>query len=175
MWKVINVKGLEHYSVSDKGRIKNNETNLVLKDHLLNNGYKHITLFNRDLKKSKSYSIHRLVALTFVDGDKSLIVNHKDGNKTNNIKENLEWVTYSENNSHAYRTNLRSENGEKNPSNKYKEKDIIKVCEMLEMKKYTNKEICLEVFGRWEHSLRILINDIKTRRRWKETSKNYNF
>ena len=35
------------------------------------------------------------------------MVNHKDGNKLNNVAENLEWVTHSENDLHAYKLNLR--------------------------------------------------------------------
>ena len=54
----------------------------------------------------KTYSVHRLVALTFVKGDSSLTVNHIDGNKLNNELINLEWVSYSENTQHAIKAGL---------------------------------------------------------------------
>lgn len=47
--------------------------------------------------------IHKLVAETFIENPYNFkIVNHKDGNKYNNTILNLEWCTYSDNNTHAY-------------------------------------------------------------------------
>lgn len=57
--------------------------------------------------KTVTSFIHRLVATSFVVcPDETYIVNHKDGNKTNNHVDNLEWVSLSENGKHAYRLNL---------------------------------------------------------------------
>jgi len=50
-------------------------------------------------KNNKKYLIHRLIAECWIDcpGDfKFYQVNHKDGNKLNNIVENLEWLTQKE-------------------------------------------------------------------------------
>lgn len=52
--------------------------------------------------KTKVESVHRLVATYFVDGYREgLEVNHKDGNKENNLYTNLEWVTSQRNTEHA--------------------------------------------------------------------------
>lgn len=56
----------------------------------------------------KTYKVHRLVAEAFIpncDNSRNC-VNHKDGNKTNNNVDNLEWVTHSENKQHAYTTGI---------------------------------------------------------------------
>lgn len=64
-------------------------------------GYLRIRIFKD--KKQKSIGVHRLIALTFIlNPENKPEVNHIDGNKTNNIVENLEWVTASENVTHAF-------------------------------------------------------------------------
>ena len=48
--------------------------------------------------------IHRLVATAFIaNPGKRRTVNHKNGDRTDNRVENLEWATHSENQLHAYR------------------------------------------------------------------------
>ena len=60
------------------------------------------------------YLVHRLIAEIFVynpDPSNKNVVNHIDGNKKNNHASNLEWVSYSENNLHAYKTGLKKPAG----------------------------------------------------------------
>ena len=52
--------------------------------------------------QGKTESIHRLVAIAFLDKpDGSDMVNHKDGDKLNNCLKNLEWMTAKQNTKHA--------------------------------------------------------------------------
>lgn len=71
---------------------------------------------------------HRLVWQHF-NGDipDGLIVNHKDGNKSNNRPDNLELATYSENQKHAYRIGLSNEDGERNHAAKLTEAGVAEI------------------------------------------------
>lgn len=90
------------YEISSLGNVRNVNTGKILTGDINNIGYRRIT-YNK-----KHYFIHRLVAKYFVEGyEEGLVVNHKDGNKLNNTKDNLEWVTRSENDLHAFRLHLR--------------------------------------------------------------------
>jgi len=111
------IKGFENlYKISTYGRIKslgngkstNSKTKFerILKSNYSSTGYEKIKLF----KDGKRYyfSVHRLVAQTFLSNDKNKKeVNHKDGNKANNNVSNLEWVTSSENQLHAFKNGLQ--------------------------------------------------------------------
>lgn len=55
----------------------------------------------------KNYSVHRLVAIAFLPNPKNLEqVNHKDGDRSNNHVDNLEWSTGLDNISHAIENKL---------------------------------------------------------------------
>lgn len=105
-WKP--VAGYEgYYEVSNFGNVRRvgggrgAVPGRVLKRHLGTSGYP-IVVLSRD-GKEKTEMIHRLVAKAFiplVDGKD--FVNHKDGDRTNNRADNLEWVTRSENAIHYY-------------------------------------------------------------------------
>lgn len=76
---------------------------------------KYMTVRIQINNKAHWVSIHRAVATAFVPNPYNKpMVNHIDGNKLNNHVDNLEWVTASENQKHAYRTGLRKPNQERN-------------------------------------------------------------
>ena len=100
------IKGYEgYYEISNLGNVKSLQrtiereggstmvlTERVLKPNLTTAGYYHIGL--RKGGKRKAYTIHRLIATTFIDNPEGLPqVNHIDEDKTNNRIDNLEWCT----------------------------------------------------------------------------------
>jgi hypothetical protein len=96
-----------HYSVSSKGRVRNDETSKIKALDKKRDGYCKVDLYSDGIRSSER--VHRLVAEAFVPNpDNKPQVNHIDGNKLNNNVENLEWVDNSENMIHAYKTGLES-------------------------------------------------------------------
>ncbi|MBR6375111.1 MAG: NUMOD4 motif-containing HNH endonuclease [Alloprevotella sp.] len=87
------------YEVSNLGRVRNARTGRVLRPWDNGRGYLQVYLWYKG--KIVQY-VHNLVATAFVEGwREGLQVNHKNGVKTDNRAENLEWVTSSENRQHA--------------------------------------------------------------------------
>lgn len=98
-WKPI--PHAENYEVSRFGEVRNKKTLKSLKQQINPSGYLIVCLHGSS--KGRTFPVHRLVAECFVPGDnEGLQVNHKDGNRTNNSPENLEFVTRSENMHHRY-------------------------------------------------------------------------
>jgi len=95
-WKKI--KGYENYSISTKGRIRNDKYNRILKQSIGLGGYYRVVLWKNNI--SKSMFVHKLVLETFVTKDKKNISNHIDNDKKNNNIENLEYAIPQEHQLH---------------------------------------------------------------------------
>jgi hypothetical protein len=105
------ITNYENYNIYDNGDVENVLTHKILQGSISENGYKYYRL-SKDNAKHKFYA-HRLVAEAFIPNPNGLpVVNHKDGNKLNNCVDNLEWISYSDNVSHAHQTNLISKSRE---------------------------------------------------------------
>ena len=119
IWKDIkDYEGL--YQISNLGRVKSLNYNNTGKEKIMkvltrDDKYQHITLTKSG--KQKQYYIGILVATAFLDNPDNLpIVNHKDCNPSNNVVSNLEWCSYSYNNSYDDAGKKRREAARKNPS-----------------------------------------------------------
>ena len=78
----------------------------VLKQGANHKGYPIVYLSKNG--KQKTIAVHRLVAKAFIENPLSLPqVNHKDGCKTNNYVNNLEWCDNSYNQKHAWANGMQ--------------------------------------------------------------------
>src|SRR3990167_10347052 len=79
----------------------------VLKIFNRGKGYSGVNIYVN--KKQVLMGIHILVARSFIPNPNNKpFVNHKNGIKTDNRVDNLEWVTCGENHKHAYAIGLKS-------------------------------------------------------------------
>lgn len=165
------------YIICSDGRIFSTKTNKYLSPELTKNKYLRVNLHVLDGKHEKpiqkKFSVHRLVASAFLKQTKNKTqVNHIDGNKSNNSIENLEWVTPHENICHAYKIGLINRRfSEKSPNHKLTEKQVRKVCELLEEHPNLSLKAIAEIVGCNDAN----VESIKYRKAWKSVSKNYKF
>lgn len=141
IWK--DIAGFEgKYQISNLARVKSlnrvvirgNGVPQTIKERILKtclnpSGYEHAVVQNG--VKTKHLSVHRLVAIAFIDNPKGKkYINHIDGVKTNNQISNLEWVTRSENELHAHRIGLKDSRGEKASRSKLTESQVFEIREL---------------------------------------------
>ena len=113
VWKEIdNTDG--YYFVSNKGRIKSYKgfTAIILKPFINNiGGYERVDIVQEGKRQTKL--VHRLVAAAFLPMPCNIDMNlhHKDFNKTNNLADNLQWLSASEHKKkHLKQNNRRRKN-----------------------------------------------------------------
>ena len=113
--------GKEHYRTTKERFLKVYENNRT--------GYKFVQLYKN--KKSKNKNIHRLVAEAFIKNYQNHpVINHRDGNKHNNIVNNLQWCTNEYNHEHATKTGLVAK-GEKIGTSKLNKACIIAIRKLI--------------------------------------------
>ena len=116
----------------------------------------------KDGKKWKT-CVHQLVALAFLGPiPEGLVVNHKDGDKLNNHISNLEYVTRSENQLHAYATGLQKiQHGERGRRSKLTEVQVLRILQ----RKDKVKDLAIEM-----NVSESIIYLIRSGRRWSHLS-----
>lgn len=170
-----------YYQVSSEGRIKRlahqkwtemNQSYSFFKEKILkpsndnSKGYWRIKIWYYKTS-TRMESVHRLVAQAFIPNPDNLPqVNHKDGNKDNNHKDNLEWCTNLDNMLHAMSTGLmdaRINNirGIRSHLNKYSEDTIRKIPDLMRQGNSYKK------IGSILGIPPSLVSEVKSRRAWK--------
>lgn len=151
IWK--DIEDFPDYQVSNLGRIKSfKRKSKILLPIDNTGGYLKIGLS----RNGKVYGelIHRLVLKIF----KPI--------KTDNILENLEWVSSSENTKHAYEIGLMSRKGENHNMSKLKNGEVWLIRKILNSNLYRNKKITQEFIGKMFKISRVTISQIKNNKRW---------
>ena len=166
IWKKINGHE-DSFEVSNMGRIKSLRRPIISKCGIryvreriralcFVNGY-----MACGLKKGELNSlVHRLVAMAFIPNPENKpFVNHKNGIKTDNRVENLEWVTRQENEDHAYTTGLKNSTGSANTM------AILNEAQVIEIRKGAD---CGQQFLAGEYGVSVAtISRILRRKTWK--------
>lgn len=94
------VKGFPGYSVSSSGVVYSSKRGPEVEvNGSVWMGYRKVTLCNGS--KTKTIAVHRLVAEAFLTKPRGHnVVNHIDGDKSNNKLSNLEWTNHRGNSKH---------------------------------------------------------------------------
>lgn len=163
-WK--EVAQLPGYLVSNLGRFARGET--VISTCVNGRGYVQAKAYNIDGVRV-SVRIHQLVAEAFVPpvpGKDQ--VNHKDGDKQNNVWDNLEWMTNQENTQHAHRTGLaKAKTGASHPMAVLSEATVRDICVRI-VRKEKDTAIAA-VYG----ISPMKVGKIRRKEQWKTVSDDY--
>lgn len=89
-------------------------------------GYLSIILCKK--QKDATFLVHRVIAETFLGPiPAGYEVNHKNGIKTDNRVENLEYVTSKQNKAHAREIGLADQRGEANPQSLLTREQVVQI------------------------------------------------
>lgn len=164
IWKP--VVGLEdRYQVSNKGRVKRNASTVIRKngsrypitEQILkpSKGKDYLYhCFYHDDERQHLHTVHRLVAEAFIPNPDNLpCVNHRDEDKLNNTVENLEWCSYSYNNTYNERHKRIGDKLKGKPAN-----NSIKILCVEDGKVFSSMTRCQDTYNIPYRILKQLLN-----------------
>jgi HNH endonuclease len=100
------VLDFDGYLATNDGKILSTKRGMCKELKERHEVYKSVGLYKKDGNR-KTITTHRVIVTTFKEKPEGKnLVNHIDGVKTNNHKDNLEWCTVQENADHASKTGL---------------------------------------------------------------------
>lgn len=164
--KAFNLNGGKIHSLDEfnievrKGKLYDKRHNIPINGmHINNMGYYVFRL------KGESLLVHRFIANKFLNKGKSKTqVNHKNGIKTDNRVENLEWVTPLENINHAFDNDL-NHCGERALSSKLKDEEVkfilqsnMRNCDISRKLNISQQRVCDIKKGRFSKRLKDKLN-----------------
>lgn len=168
-WK--DIEGYENsYQVSSFGNVRSLDRTVIYGDKkgqyhtiqgkllkpTLSDGYETVGL------SGKTFTVHRLVAKAFIPNfSEDLVINHIDGNKSNNFYKNLECITQSENIKKSIKT-TNGNIGVHQKDSKLNDEMVIEIRKHLLEKKLNQREIA-DLYNVSPST----ISEIKTGRKWK--------
>lgn len=175
-WKKIKLPDIQDfYLISSLGRVYSELNERLIRPQISQNGYLKLSL-KCIVKNSKTFTVHRLVALHFIPNSEPGIrntVNHIDGNKLNNNVKNLEWLSLSDNIQHAYDMKIKvCKTCENHHNSKYSNDTVTTICKLIgEGKK--NQEICIAINLPYTKNICKFFTNIRTKKNWKNISDKY--
>lgn len=167
-WKVCTYPGVKPdiYEVSSWGRVRNKKSEHIYVEQIDHASHIFVSLKD-NMNNWKNFYPHRLICFEYnISTSFSNVVNHINGNPRINYPKNLEWVTSSQNNSHAYLTKL------KKPNRKFDDSFVEKICQAI-----ANGMSSYDIMQSFSNDIQDLtfkdINSIKCKRQYKWISDKY--
>lgn len=139
------------YEVSDHGRVRRSwagpstTAGRVLKTPVdSSTGYPQVRLSNGSRDSARTFRVHRLVALVFLGPcPAGKVVNHQNGDKTDNRPDNLEYVSQPDNVAHALESGIKPDvpAGPQNPNAKLTMEQVREIRERYENEDTSHRKL----------------------------------